>query len=108
MTRPERLSCSTSPRWRSPSRRWGWNDLGSIKRSLNILGDDRDPQDDSEEWLSQGEVDFRIVYDDDVYGARIIAEGPSAEGGEDYNVICNHLIGRGLKLLAARRRVWIL
>ena len=49
-------------------------------------------KDDSEDWLSQGEVDFRIVYDDDVYGARIIAEGPSAEGGEEYNVICNHLI----------------
>ena len=38
-------------------------------------------------------VDFRIVYDDDVYGARIIAEGPSAEGDEEYNVVCNHLIG---------------
>ena len=38
-------------------------------------------------------VDFRIVYDDDVYGARIIAEGPSAEGDDEYNVVCNHLIG---------------
>ena len=33
------------------------------------------------------------MYDDDVYGARIIAEGPSAEGDEEYNVVCNHLIG---------------
>ena len=39
------------------------------------------------------QVDFRIVYDDDVYGARIIAEGPSAEGDDEYNVVCNHLIG---------------
>ena len=33
------------------------------------------------------------MYDDDVYGARIIAEGPSAEGDDEYNVVCNHLIG---------------
>ena len=47
-------------------------------------------------------MDFRIVYDDDVYGARIIAEGPSAEGGEDYNVICNHLIGRVMEYWLVR------
>ena len=39
----------------------------------------------------QGDVDLRIVYDDDVYGARILAEGPSA-GSEDDNTVCNHLI----------------
>ena len=68
-------------------------------------------QQDGGEWVPQGEVgiesilissnvlhlnskvDFRIVYDDDVYGARIIAEGPTAEGDDEYNVICNHLIG---------------
>merc|ERR1719273_2856815 len=49
-------------------------------------------QQDGGEWVPQGEVDFRIVYDDDVYGARIIAEGPTAEGDDEYNVICNHLI----------------
>merc|ERR1711971_1435084 len=49
-------------------------------------------QQDGGAWMPQGEVDFRIVYDDDVYGARIIAEGPSAEGDEEYNVVCNHLI----------------
>ena len=43
--------------------------------------------------MTFNKVDFRIVYDDDVYGARIIAEGPSAEGDEEYNVVCNHLIG---------------
>jgi len=43
-------------------------------------------------WVSQGEVDFRIVYDDDVYGARIIAEGPTAQGSNEYNILCNHLI----------------
>ena len=50
-------------------------------------------QEDTGTWLSQGEVDFRIVYDDDVYGARIIAEGPSAQGDEEYHIVCNHLIG---------------
>jgi len=49
-------------------------------------------QQDGGAWMPQGEVDFRIVYDDDVYGARIIAEGPSAEGDDEYNVVCNHLI----------------
>merc|ERR1712142_334738 len=43
------------------------------------------------EFMSQGEVDLRIVYDDDVYGARILAEGPSA-GSDDDNTVCNHLI----------------
>jgi len=43
------------------------------------------------EFMNQGEVDLRIVYDDDVYGARILAEGPSA-GSEDDNTVCNHLI----------------
>merc|ERR1719369_1266402 len=43
------------------------------------------------EFMSQGEVDLRIVYDDDVYGARILAEGPSA-GTDDDNTVCNHLI----------------
>merc|ERR1712013_175041 len=43
------------------------------------------------EFMSQGEVDLRIVYDDDVYGARILAEGPSA-GSEDDSTVCNHLI----------------
>jgi len=45
----------------------------------------------SGEFMSQGEVDLRIVYDDDVYGARILAEGPSA-GSDDDNTVCNHLI----------------
>lgn len=43
------------------------------------------------EFMNQGEVDLRIVYDDDVYGARILAEGPSA-GAEDDSTVCNHLI----------------
>eukprot|EP00092_Neocalanus_flemingeri_P036782 GFUD01040043.1.p1 GENE.GFUD01040043.1~~GFUD01040043.1.p1 ORF type:complete len:2751 (-),score=928.30 GFUD01040043.1:212-8194(-) len=43
------------------------------------------------EFMNQGEVDLRIVYDDDVYGARILAEGPTA-GSEDDNTVCNHLI----------------
>lgn len=43
-------------------------------------------------WLDQGEVDLRIVYDDDVYGARIVAEGATAPGEEEYSVVCNHLI----------------
>merc|ERR1711936_1350528 len=32
-------------------------------------------------FMSQGEVDLRIVYDDDVYGARIMAEAPSPGQG---------------------------
>lgn len=46
---------------------------------------------DTTGWLSQGEVDFRIMYDDDVYGARIIAEGPTSSSDE-FNCVCNHLI----------------
>ena len=40
---------------------------------------------------SQGEVDLKIVYDDDVYGARILAELPSATAEED-SIVCNHVI----------------
>merc|ERR1719167_1163319 len=54
--------------------------------------------DDTEEFMSQGEVDLRIVYDDDVYGARILAEGPTSDADED-NTICNHLIAMQTALI---------
>ena len=41
--------------------------------------------------ITQGEVDLRIVYDDDVYGARILAELPSASSEND-SIVCNHVI----------------
>ena len=34
---------------------------------------------------------MKIVYDDDVYGARILAELPSATS-EDDSIVCNHVI----------------
>ena len=37
----------------------------------------------------QGDVDLKIIYDDDVYGARVLAQLPSAD--EDTFLI-NHLI----------------
>jgi len=43
------------------------------------------------EWVGLGDVDLRILYDDDVYGARIVAEGPSGTE-EDDATVCNHLI----------------
>merc|ERR1712152_59585 len=46
---------------------------------------------DSGNFISQGEVDLRIVYDDDVYGARILAELPSTTAEED-SIVCNHVI----------------
>ena len=39
----------------------------------------------------QGDVDLKIVYDDDVYGARILAEVPSASSEEE-STVCNHVI----------------
>ncbi len=37
-----------------------------------------------------GEVLLKIVYDDDVYGARIVAH--SLKSGDDGQLVCNHLI----------------
>lgn len=42
-------------------------------------------------FISQGEVDLKIVYDDDVFGARILAEVPTGSS-EDESYVCNHLI----------------
>lgn len=62
--------------------------------------------DKSGNWVSQGEVDFRIVYDDDVYGARIIAESVSGHSDEDYNVVCNHLIAMQTVLTESPDMSW--
>ena len=42
----------------------------------------------------QGVVDLKIVYDDDVYGARILAVTPTASNAtdEDDGLVCNHII----------------
>merc|ERR1712024_123610 len=45
----------------------------------------------TEGFISQGDVDIKIVYDDDVYGARILAELPTASSEEE-SIVCNHLI----------------
>ena len=39
---------------------------------------------------SLGDVMIKIVYDDDVYGARIVAH--KVEDEEEENMVCNHLI----------------
>merc|ERR1719430_1079573 len=57
------------------------------------------------EFMNQGEVDLRIVYDDDVYGARILAEGPSAETDDD-NTVCNHLIAMQTVLSDGQELEW--
>ena len=46
----------------------------------------------------QGEVDLKIVYDDDVYGARILAELPTASSEEE-SIVCNHLIAMQTNLV---------
>ena len=52
----------------------------------------------------QGEVDLKIVYDDDVYGARILAELPTA-AADDEGIVCNHLIAMQT-VLAEDRLEW--
>ena len=42
-------------------------------------------------WVQQGEVDLRIVYDDDVYGARILGDAYTEDEAKD-TLVCNHLI----------------
>jgi len=46
----------------------------------------------------QGDVDIKIVYDDDVYGARILAELPTASSEEE-SIVCNHLIAMQTNLV---------
>ena len=46
----------------------------------------------------QGVVDIKIVYDDDVYGARILAELPTASSEEE-SFVCNHLIAMQTNLV---------
>lgn len=46
----------------------------------------------------QGVVDIKIVYDDDVYGARILAELPTASSEEE-SIVCNHLIAMQTNLV---------
>ena len=46
----------------------------------------------------QGVVDLKIVYDDDVYGARILAELPTASSEEE-SIVCNHLIAMQTNLV---------
>merc|ERR1719510_1513323 len=42
-------------------------------------------------WVQQGEIDLRIIYDDDVYGARILGDVYTEDEAED-SLVCNHLI----------------
>ena len=46
----------------------------------------------------QGVVDLKIVYDDDVFGARILAELPTASSEEE-SIVCNHLIAMQTSLV---------
>ena len=48
--------------------------------------------------ILQGDVDIKIVYDDDVYGARILAELPTASSEEE-SIVCNHLIAMQTNLV---------
>merc|ERR1712048_1362584 len=52
----------------------------------------------TEGFISQGVVDLKIVYDDDVYGARILAELPTASSEEE-SMVCNHLIAMQTNLV---------
>jgi E3 SUMO-protein ligase RanBP2 len=66
-----------------------YNDLETIMFQQQAFLSQKD--DKSGDWIPLGDVDLRILYDDDVYGARIVGEGPSGTEEED-TTVCNHLI----------------
>ena len=55
---------------------------------------------------SLGDVVLKIVYDDDVYGARIVAHSEEEEQGDEEGMVCNHLIAMQTNLETEGGCVW--